>query len=91
MTGKAVTEYIKKFDELSQFVPHMVSIIELKIERFLKCLHPELNQGVRMVGTQGATFSVRTIIGSCGASGTKIVKALEEKCESKIIFFIQAV
>lgn len=74
----SVTNYIKKFDELSQFAPYMVSTDELKVERFLEGLRPKLNRNVRMAGTREVSFAVivdRALI--VDQAELKIVKAGE--------------
>ncbi|KAL2518587.1 Uncharacterized protein Adt_14834 [Abeliophyllum distichum] len=51
-----VLEYIRKFEELSRFVTHMVGTNGLKVDRFLEGLRPELNKDVLMSGIQNMSF-----------------------------------
>ncbi|CAI9769710.1 unnamed protein product [Fraxinus pennsylvanica] len=53
-----VSEYIKKFEELSRFATHVTTTSEIKIDRFIGGLKPELARDVQMLGVQGLDFSL---------------------------------
>ncbi|KAL2533446.1 Uncharacterized protein Adt_06797 [Abeliophyllum distichum] len=56
-----VSEYIRKFEELSRFAAHMVGTNGLKVDRFLEGLRPELNRDVLMSGIQNMSFPEVTV------------------------------
>ena len=53
----SVDEYIKKFEELSRYAPHLVGTNELKIEQFVEGLKPELFRDVTVSESEGMTFA----------------------------------
>ena len=53
----SVDEYIKKFEELSRYAPHLVRTNELKIEQFVEGLKPELFRAMTVSESKGMTFA----------------------------------
>ena len=53
----SVDEYIRKFEELSRYAPHLVGTNELKIEQFVEGLKPELFRDVTVSESEGMTFA----------------------------------
>ena len=53
----SVDEYIRKFEELSRYAPHLVGTNELKIEQFVEGLKPEVFRDVTVSESDGMTFS----------------------------------
>ena len=53
----SVDEYIRKFEELSRYAPHLVGTNELKIEPFVEGLKPELFRDVTVSESEGMTFA----------------------------------
>ena len=53
----SVDEYIRKFEELSRYAPHLVGTNELKIEHFVEGLKPELFRDVTVSESEGMTFA----------------------------------
>ena len=47
-SGMSVCDYIKKFNELSHFAPHIVSTNELKVNQFLQGLKAEIYRDIKM-------------------------------------------
>ena len=55
--GVSVSEYIRKFDELSRFAPHMVSTDALKVDHFTKGLKAEIFRNLSAVLSPDMTFA----------------------------------
>ena len=53
----SMDEYIRKFEELSRYAPHLVGTNELKIEQFVEGLKPELFRDVIVSESEGMTFA----------------------------------
>ena len=52
----SVDEYIRKFEELSRYAPHLVNTNELKVEQFVEGLRPEIFRDVTVGETEGTTY-----------------------------------
>ena len=52
----SMDEYIRKFEELSRYGPHLVGTNELKIEQFVEGLKPELFKDMTVSESEGMTF-----------------------------------
>ena len=52
----SVDEYIRKFEELSRYAPHLVGTTELKIEQFTEGLRPDIFRDVTVSESEGMTF-----------------------------------
>ena len=50
-------EYIRKFDELSQYAPHMVATEDLKKDHFRQGLRKDLTKDLKVVGVRDASFN----------------------------------
>ena len=53
----SVCDYIKKFDELSRFAPHIVGTNELKVNKFLKGLKVEIYRDIKMATGKGVPYT----------------------------------
>ncbi|XP_024042657.1 uncharacterized protein LOC112099526 [Citrus clementina] len=53
----SVLEYIQKFDELSQYAPHMVATEDLKKDHFMQGLHKDLAKDLKVAGVRDASFN----------------------------------
>ena len=73
-------EYIRKFEELSRYAPHLVGTNELKIEQFVEGLKLELFRDVTVSESEGMNFS-RVVEQALKAERAqrKIVKDTKEK------------
>ena len=56
--GLSVTQLINRFNELSQFAPHMVATDEMKVERLLQCLHPQLSLSCQYAYGQSFAYTI---------------------------------
>ena len=73
----SVLEYIRKFDELSRYAPHMVATEDLKNDHFMQGLRKDLAKDLKGVGVRDVSFNDlidRALV---------IEKADEEKKEEK--------
>ena len=52
-----VAEYIRKFNELSQYVPHMVATNELKVDQFMQGLRKTIVRDLKSGGIRGIPFA----------------------------------
>ena len=52
-----VLEYIRKFDELSRYAPHMVATEDLKKDHFMQGLHKDLAKDLKVAGVRDASFN----------------------------------
>ncbi|XP_062119246.1 uncharacterized protein LOC133832995 [Humulus lupulus] len=50
-------EFIRKFNELSRYAPHMVCTDELKIKHFKNAIHPDIRKDLEVADLEGASFS----------------------------------
>ena len=76
--GMSVCDYIKKFDELSRFAPHMVSTNELKVNQFLQGLKAEIYRDIKMATGKGVPYTeVAEKALEAEEAELKVVKALE--------------
>lgn len=74
----SVCDYIKKFDELSRFAPHMVSTNELKVNQFLQGLKAEIYRDIKMATGKGVPYTeVAEKALEAEEAELKVVKALE--------------
>ena len=53
----SVAEYIRKFDELSRYIPHMVATNELKVDKFIQGLSKTIVRNFKLCGIQGVPFA----------------------------------
>ena len=53
----SVEEYIRKFEELSRYAPHLVCTEKLKIEHFMEGLRPEIYRDIELADIEGATYA----------------------------------
>ena len=76
----SVDEYIRKFEELSRYAPHLVGTNELKIEQFVEGLRLEIFRGITVNEAEGITFS-RVVEQALKAerAQSKIEEATKEK------------
>ena len=50
-------EYIRKFEELSRYAPHLVTTNELKVEQFVEGLKPEIFRDVTVGESEGISYA----------------------------------
>ena len=50
-------EYIRKFDELSRYAPHMVAMEDLKKDHFMQGLCKDLAKDLKVAGVRDASFN----------------------------------
>ena len=55
--GMSVTEYIRKFDELSRYAPHMVATNELKVDQFIQGLKKTIVRDLKACGIKSVSFA----------------------------------
>ena len=53
----SVLEYIRKFDELSRYAPHMVATEDLKNDHFMQGLHKNLTKDLKVARVHDASFN----------------------------------
>ena len=53
----SVDEYIRKFEELSRYAPHLVTTNELKVEQFVEGLKPEIFRDVTVGESEGISYA----------------------------------
>ena len=53
----SVDEYIRKFEELSRYAPHIVTTNELKVEQFVEGLKPEIFRDVTVGESEGISYA----------------------------------
>ena len=53
----SVAEYIRKFDELSRYAPHMVATNELKVDQFMQGLRKTIVRDLKSGGIRGIPFA----------------------------------
>ena len=53
----SVAEYIRKFDELSRYAPHMVATNELKVDQFMQGLRKTIVRDLKSGGIRGVPFA----------------------------------
>ena len=77
--GMSVCDYIKKFDELSRFAPHMVGTNELKVNQFLQGLKAEIYRDIKMSTGKGVPYmEIAEKALETEEAELKVVKALEK-------------
>ena len=76
----SVDEYIRKFEELSHYTPHLVGTNELKIEQFVDSLRLEIFRDITVNEAEGIMFSrvVEQALKAVRAQ-SKIEEATKEK------------
>ena len=52
-----VVEYIRRFDELSWYAPHMVATNELKVDQFIQSLKKTIVRDLKSRGIKGLPFA----------------------------------
>ena len=52
-----VAEYIRRFDELSWYAPHIVATNELKVDQFIKGLKKTIVRDLKSSGIKGVPFA----------------------------------
>ena len=50
-------EYIRKFDKLSRYAPHMVATEDLKNDHFMQGLHKDLAKDLKVAGVRDGSFN----------------------------------
>ena len=53
----SVLKYIRKFNKLSRYAPHVVAIEDLKKDHFMQGLHKDLAKDLKVAGVCDASFN----------------------------------
>ena len=75
--GMSVSDYIKKFEELSRFAPHMVSTNELKVNQFLQGLKAEIYRDVKISAHKDMLYAEVAEKAQAEEAELRVIKAQE--------------